>query len=206
MKLSLPKSVFVWIPVLMVVVAVPVALLMNNRKETDNNLQNADTITDTADSKADFDKEVENEAETDADNPAGTIVVEAGDGVLELAEYDSFSYVGESARGLEAYLASRGTSAIYSVEVPNDSQYEIWIKLSDDALHESGTRSATVVINDSQTLGYVHFSEDTNGWKWYKLGISQFRAGDNTVVFTKNETTSAAFVMDEFKLLPLESK
>jgi len=189
MKLQSPKNIFVWIPVVMVVIAIPTAIfLLTKEAKKDKSLEENE-------------KSVAERKEEE--NPDGTIVVEAGEGVMEKAQYDSYSYVGESARGLEAYLASKGTAVIYQVESSKAGEYTLWVKLSDDALHDSNSRSATVVINNSKTLGYVHFSEDTKGWKWYQVGNANLIEGINTVVFTKNETTTAAYVMDEFKFIPV---
>jgi len=190
MKILLGKYIFVWIPVVLVIVAIPIAAFFLKKEYKTSNTSSTDNIIDSTD-----------EENTD---PAGTIVVEAGEGVLEQAADDSLSYVGESARGLEAYLADQGSSVVYNIDAINEGKYTLWVKLSDDAVHESGARSATVVVNNSQTLGYNHYSEDTKGWKWYKIGETSLQDGMNTIVFTKNETTFAAYVMDEFKLVPEE--
>lgn len=188
MKFQPPKNIFVWIPVAVVVIAIPTSIFLLTKESRQNNPQNENG---------------ESVVESKEEDPDGTIVVEAGEGVIEKAQYDSFSYVGESARGLEAYLASKGTSVVYQVESSKPGEYTLWVKLSDDALHDSGSRSTTIAVNNTRTLGYVHFSEDTKGWKWYQVGNATLIEGMNTVVFTKNETTTAAYVMDEFKFVPI---
>jgi len=177
---------YVWIPIAMVFVGISIFWLI---RESDKDQES---------SKDSSEKNV-SEEENDVE---GTIFVEAGEGVLKPVQYDSYSYMEESARGLEVYLANKGTSGIYVFEVESVGKYTLWIKLSDDGLHTSGARSATVVVNNSQTMGYVHYSEDTKGWKWYRIGETNLLKGENTIVFTKNESTSAAFVMDEFKFVP----
>lgn len=190
MRILLRKYIFVWIPVAIVIIAIPIAAFFLKKEDKSDNINDVGNTVDSTD-----------EENTD---PVGTIVVEAGEGVLEQAADDSLSYVGESARGLEAYLADQGSSVVYNIDAINEGKYTLWVKLSDDALHDSGARSATIVVNNSQTLGYNHYSEDTKGWKWYKIGETSLQNGMNTVVFTKNETTFAAYVMDEFKLIPVE--
>lgn len=130
----------------------------------------------------------------------GTILVEAGNGVLG-GEEDYFSYIGESARGMEAYLADKGITATYNVESPG-GQYSLLIKVNDDGLHADGARSAKVTVNGSQMATYNHVSKVIDGWEWFRMGNFDLKAGGNEVVFEKLETTSAAFVMDEFKFVP----
>lgn len=138
-----------------------------------------------------------------AADPAGTIVVEAGNGTLTGVQKSTMDYLGESARGLEAYLGSGGATANYNVTATTAGTYVLWIKLSDDGVWPNGSRSATVYVNGSAaTVRYSHVSENTNGWKWYSLGNITLKAGNNTIAFTKDASTQAAFVMDEFKLVP----
>ncbi|OQB05516.1 MAG: hypothetical protein BWY19_00978 [bacterium ADurb.Bin212] len=138
----------------------------------------------------------------DTKDPEGTIVVEAGDGILTTNQYDTLSYIAESARGREAYLAGKLATASYNVNIETAGSYDLWIKLSDDALHSDESRSATIIVNGSQQLKYKHISEDTKGWKYYNIGQVQLNSGTNKFEFSKMADTSAAFVMDEFKLIP----
>jgi hypothetical protein len=183
---------------LVVVVAV---LLLNPTKtevENRNTVVNEEVHDNTID-----DEVVDNNDVKDEENenwPDGTIVVEAGDGVLTKGKYSVFSYVGESARGLEAYIGDGGDFVTYEVASPNKGLYKLFVKLSDDGVHDDGARNATITINDMGILEYVHDSENTNGWKWYAIGTVNLNEGMNKIVFTKKETTSAAFVMDEFRL------
>lgn len=152
-------------------------------------------------SAAETEEQISEEAEA-APDPEGTIVVEAGDGVLTTNQYDTLSYIAESARGKEAYLAAKLATASYNVETTTAGSYDFWIKLSDDALHSDDSRSATIIVNGSQEITYKHISEDTNGWKYYNLGQVRLSSGSNKFEFNKIADTSAAFVMDEFKLIP----
>lgn len=175
------KKYFVYIPILLIVIALPIAIiLLNKEKAKDTNTNNT-----------------QQEKEND---PQGTIYVEAGEGTL--TQGGTFSYIAESARGLEAYLGDKGASAVYEFNSLKSGEYTLWVKLTDDGLYTPGTRDATVVVNNSKTLLYQHFPEDTKGWKWYEIGSTPLNEGTNTIVFTKNEDTAGAYVMDEFKFTP----
>jgi hypothetical protein len=132
----------------------------------------------------------------------GSIIVEAGVGVLSGNVF--LSYIGESARGEEAYLADGGVTATYMVDADASGQYELWVKINDDGLHLDGARDAKVTVNTDQIGQYNHISQVIDGWKWVKISNYTLTEGDNSVVFEKIETTSAAFVMDEFKFVPID--
>ena len=145
----------------------------------------------------------ENNSQTETNiEPTGTgeIVVEGETGVL--TNGSTWSYIGESARGGEAYLGDDKATATYEVTAKNAGKYNLYVKLSDDAMHMDGARSVTITVNTTQTLKYTHVSEDTQGWKWYKIGTATLKAGKNTIAFVKDESTGAAYVMDTFKLIP----
>lgn len=133
----------------------------------------------------------------------GYIYVDGGAGVLSNYSKYGYSYIGESARGTEAYLAEKGATATYEFTSEAAGSYKLEISLSDDAVHDSNTRSATVTMNGGGVVFYKHQSEDTKGWKWYSLGTLSVKKGKNKVTFVKDETTSAAFVMDQFRLVPV---
>ncbi len=154
---------------------------------------------DLSDTKTEGSQAVEKKEVAD---PAGTILVDGGIGTLTKDKYDSYSYIAESARGKEAYLAAKGAIASYEFESAIAGNYKLSVKLSDDALHLDGSRSVTILLNNSKTLAYSHISKDTKGWEWFDLGQVTLIAGKNTITFTKDDTTSAAFVMDEFKFVP----
>lgn len=143
-------------------------------------------------------EEVEKE---EVEDPDGTIVVDGGSGTLATDKYDTMSYIAESARGTEAYLASKDATASYQFEATR-GQYQLWVKLSDDALHFDGSRSVTIVLNGLKTVKYEHVSKDTSGWEWFKLEDVELIEGLNSITFTKDASTSAAYVMDEFKFVP----
>ena len=181
------KKYFIYIPILLIIIAVPITIiLLNKDKVKEGNTDNTS----------------QEQEEERANDPEGTIYVEAGEGTLSAS--DSFSYIKESARGLEAYLSGKGASAIYEVISPTTGEYTFYVKLTDDGLYTPSTRDVTIVVNNFKTLAYKHIPEDTKGWKWYEIGITPLNKGSNTIVFTKNEDTAGAYVMDEFKFIPLE--
>lgn len=131
----------------------------------------------------------------------GSIIMEAGYGVIGGNVF--LSYIGESARGEEAYLADKGVTATYTIDTDAPGQYELWVKVNDDGLHLDGARNAKVTVNTSQVGQYNHVSQVIDGWKWIKISTFTLMEGDNSVVFEKIEDTTAAFVMDEFKFVPI---
>lgn len=136
-------------------------------------------------------------------DPDGTIVVDGKTGVLTNGSaWSNISDIERDNGHGEAYLGDKNATATYTFEAPIAGTYRLWIKLSDDAMHLDGARNATVLINGSQTLSYTHVSEDTKGWKWYNIGSTTIKSGTNTISLTKDDTTSAAFVMNQFKLVP----
>lgn len=138
-----------------------------------------------------------------ASDPVGTILVEAGEGTLSGVEESSIDYIKESARGLEAYLGSKGATASYTVSAETAGTYSLAVKLSDDGTWKSGYRDANITVNGNAVLTYRHVSEDTRGWKWYTVGNASLKVGENTVTFTKANDWPAAYVMDEFKFTPV---
>ena len=183
------KKQKLFIIIAIVLFSIPIIILLINGKKNDN----PDTKNQTTEQSS-----TRNEEE----DAFGTIYVEAGTGTLTNA--GDMSYIGESARGLEAYLAEREATASYKFTVELPGNYVLRLSLSDDASHPDNSRDVTIVINNTQTLVYKQVSEDTEGWNWYSVGVTNLEEGENSITFTKNETTSAAFVMDAFKLIPIE--
>ncbi|NTW61358.1 hypothetical protein HGB24_01545 [Candidatus Saccharibacteria bacterium] len=132
----------------------------------------------------------------------GWIYVDGGAGTLSGFDGYGYTYIGKSARGTEAYLAEKGATANYDLSSDKTGTYRLQVSLSDDAGHSNGARSATIFVNGVQVLHYDHTSEDTKGWKWYTLGNVSLRQGQNTIAFEKDESTTAAYVMDQFRLIP----
>jgi len=155
----------------------------NSEKDADQNAQEASSY------------------EKEEPTAGGEILVEGETGTLK--NKGTWSYIGTSARGGEAYLGDKNAEAEYLVPATAGGSYTLWVKLSDDGLHSDGTRSATIYVN-GQKLTYEHVSEDTTGWKWYQIGSASLAKGANTIRFVKNADTSAAYVMDAFKLLPVK--
>lgn len=140
---------------------------------------------------------------TEMPDPDGTIVVDGKVGVLTNGStWSNISDIERDNGHGEAYLGDKAATATYTFDSPAADTYRLWIKLSDDALHMDGTRNVTILVNGSQTINYIHTSEDTKGWKWYDLGSVTINSGSNIIAFTKDATTSAAFVMNQFKLVP----
>lgn len=138
---------------------------------------------------------------TDEALPSGAVLVQAETG--ELLNKGAQSFVSDTVGGGEAYLGDGSAAVMYSVSVPAAGKYVLSVRLNDDGKHVDGARSATVTQRD-QTLTYTHVSENIVGWKWFNLGNLYLVAGENVLKFTKDKTTSAAFVMDSFKLVPVK--
>jgi hypothetical protein len=142
-------------------------------------------------------------AKTETPDPDGTIIVDGKTGVLTNGStWSNISDIERDNCHGEAYLGDKDATATYKFESTTAGTYRLWVKLSDDALHMDGARNATILFNGSETLAYTHVSEDTKGWKWYNVGSINIKSGTNTIAFTKDATTSAAFVMNQFKLVP----
>jgi len=118
-----------------------------------------------------------------------------------LSNGGEYSRIGESARGGEAYLGDGGATAIYNLDLASAGSYTLYVNLTDDAMHASGTRNATISVNGTK-YQYQHISEDTDTWKWYQIGNINLKQGINEIKFTKDKTTSAAYIMNAFKLTP----
>jgi hypothetical protein len=106
------------------------------------------------------------------------------------------------ARGGYVYLGDGRATATYAVQTPAAGQYDLWIRFDDDGKHAAGARAVEVYLNGAKALVWNNPSRDTGGWVNIKIGSLALRAGQNTIAFTKAQTTSAAFVLDEFALTP----
>lgn len=141
---------------------------------------------------------------TEGKDPEGTIVVDALAGTL--TNKGSYSYVQESARGGEAYLADKGATATYKVIAEKKGTYTLKVKSVDDGQNKDGDQNITITIISpnigTKTLKYIHRTQVTNGWKWFTIGEAELSAGENTVSFVKDADTYVAFTMDEFKFIP----
>lgn len=132
----------------------------------------------------------------------GWIYVDGGAGTLSGFDGYGYTYIGESARGTEAYLAEKGATATYEFTAEETGTYRLEVSLSDDAQHSAGARNASVAVNGADVVSYINTPENTNGWKWYNLGNISLKKGNNKIAFTKDESTTAAYVMDQFRLVP----
>ncbi len=152
---------------------------------------------DSAEDEADITDEY---AVDDTEYPDGTVYVEGESGTLTNA--GSYSFLGETAIGNEAYLGDGNASVAYTFNIQTGGTYVLSVRLSDDDMHSDGARNADILIDGSIPLKYTHVSEDTNGWKWYEIGDVVLEEGEHTIVFTKTVSTSAAYTMDAFRLVP----
>jgi hypothetical protein len=98
------------------------------------------------------------------------------------------------------YLGNGGASASYTVYAPTAGTYALWIRFDDDGLHPAGARTVAISVNGAPALTWSNPSQQTNGWVNIHIGALNLAAGNNSIVFTKPQQTSAAFVMDEFVL------
>lgn len=128
------------------------------------------------------------------------IVVQAESATLSGAV--EFTFVSEASNledtdGGFLYLGDGGATAEYTISIPQDGQFVLWIRQTDDGLRADGDRSVSVTIGD-ETQNWNNVSRDTGGWVYEKIGVFTLTKGSNTVIFTKLATTSAAFAMDKF--------
>jgi len=136
-----------------------------------------------------------------------SIIIEAESGQLKSA--GKYSHIAESNRGgekeTESYLGDGGAYMEYNIDVAVSGEYTMYLRINDDAKHSSGTRNATIIVNNT-SIKYKHNSHNTNGWEWIKLGKVQLNKGINHIIIKKDKTTSAAFIIDKFKFESLEKK
>lgn len=104
-------------------------------------------------------------------------------------------------RGGFVYLGDGGARANYTVKA-GAGQYQLWIRFDDDGKHAAGARAVDVWVNGAKALIWSNPSQDTKGWVNIRIGTVNLKEGLNSIAFTKSQTTSAAFVMDEFALTP----
>lgn len=162
--------------------------------KTSNSNSSTNTTTNTA---------AKNANTTVSNDPAGTIVIDAGTGTLSGAQPSTMDFIQEISTGTVAYLGSKGATATYTVNAPTAGTYKLYIKTSDDAEWKNGYRDADITVNGAAVLHYYHSSQDTRGWKWFTIGNASLKVGENTVAFTKSNDMPAAFVIDEFKFEPV---
>ena len=164
--------------------------------ETIENSENEGLVSEEIDLKSD--ENIEND-DVVKYLPGQEIYIEAETG--ELTKGGAYSRISESSRGEEAYLGDGGATVEYRINLDVPNTYLLSVNLNDDGVHSSGKRNATIYVND-KNIHYDHVSENTGVWKWYELGGVELKKGENTIKFMKDETTSAAYIMDAFKLSP----
>lgn len=144
---------------------------------------------------------------TQAPDPAGTVYLQAKDGLLtNVSKNDSFTYLAETSRGFEAYLAAEGAQLTipFNISAGKVGTYEVSLYTSDDGVWDNGTRNATVFFDNTQKLLYNHISKDTQGMVWVSIGNVTLTEGDHFVMVTKRETTAGAFSFTSIKLVPVD--
>ncbi len=136
-------------------------------------------------------------------NKNGEIYVEAETGTLTNAGQYSRIATNTSRGNGEAYLGDGGAKVSYVISLKDSRKYVLWISITDDNKHADGARDAMIDVN-GDSLHYDHVSKDTNGWEWVKINNVYLKNGNNEISFTKDKTTSAAFIMDAFKFVPVK--
>ena len=135
------------------------------------------------------------------------IYLEAEEGQLTSA--GEYTHIAPSTRGGEnadeVYLGDGGASLTLTFPVDDNQagKYLLKLRLFDDGKHPDGSRDATITIN-GKTYHYNHVSQDLGGWRWVELGEVTLKPGENKISLTKDETTSAAFIIDAFGFVPVE--
>ena len=103
----------------------------------------------------------------------------------------------------EAYLGDAGATISYVIPALSTKprKFTLWIVVDDDGLHASGERAVT--IGTSKPRWVAHWRNQpataTHGWSVVKVGTIT-TAGNFTIAFRKDASTSAAFVMNAFVL------
>lgn len=127
--------------------------------------------------------------------------IEAETGTLN-QEY-KYSFIGPTSRGPgELYLGAKDSFARYEFESDYEGTVNLYLRINDDGLHPSGSRNAILTLNDDSVLKYNQVSKNTqtsdSAWAWEYVGTVTLKKGKNTLVISKPEQTSAAFVLDKF--------
>jgi hypothetical protein len=131
------------------------------------------------------------------------IVVPAESGTISGAGQYTFSKTTSprpGGRGGFVYLGDGRATATYTVSAPAAGRYDLWVRFDDDGKHAAGARAVEVYVNGAKALAWSNPSRETGGWVNIKIGSVDLRTGQNSVAFTKTQTSSAAFVLDEFAL------
>jgi len=129
-----------------------------------------------------------------------TLWIEAETGTL--SDAGKYSFIGPTSRGPgELYLGTKGSFATYEFESDFEGDVHLSLMITDDGLHSDGSRDAVFNLNGN-SLRYTSVSQNTSSgdsvWKWVDLGIVHLNKGLNTLIVSKPEQTSAAFILDKF--------
>lgn len=99
------------------------------------------------------------------------------------------------------YLVNKDDEAEFNFNLSEDGKYTLYVNLSDDGKYSNGQRDVDIMINN-EIFNYHHISNNTNGWKWFQIGVVELKKGKNLIRFTKQKTTKAPYIMDALKLIP----
>ncbi len=92
------------------------------------------------------------------------------------------------------YLSRQGDYVIYNISLQSGTYY-LWINDHRDKHHIWGVRAVNVYINDE--LKTTFKEHEGLGWKWHLVGQLEITAGNNEIKLEKQETTSAAAIIDK---------
>ncbi|NTV30378.1 hypothetical protein HGA91_00155 [candidate division WWE3 bacterium] len=136
----------------------------------------------------------------------GSIIVEARDG--KITNYgengEGSTYLAETSRGYEAYLAYKEAQVIIPFTIEKQGRYRMDFYTSDDGLCKDGDRNVTVFIDQSQKLLYNHKAMDTKGMVWLPVDTITLTPGQHNLMVTKRESTYAAFSFTRARFVPVD--
>lgn len=135
-------------------------------------------------------------------NDIENIIIEGED--FKLLDSYKYNFVGKTSRGPgELYLGNGKSSANIEFNSNSNKIIYLYVKITDDKLHQDDTRSVDLIFNDN-TISYIHKSENTitpnSVWTWKYLGEIEIKEGTNNLEIYKPKQTSAAFIMDKLVL------
>jgi len=128
------------------------------------------------------------------------LFIEAETGVLN--NPGKYSFIGSSSRGPgELYLGTKDSFAEYDFKSDFEGDAYLSIRVNDDGLHKDYSRDALFTINGKKYPYHaksMNTQKDGSSWAWVSLGKVHIVSGENKMVVSKPEQTSAAFIMDSF--------
>jgi predicted nucleic acid-binding Zn-ribbon protein len=102
------------------------------------------------------------------------------------------------------YLASEGEWLKYAVSVPTDGVYNVWVRDYIDKFQAAGVRRVILDFDGKRLTVFREVDKAAPGDKgifgWHKVASIMLKAGDHTMMATKEKTTSGAAILDAFYL------